>query len=359
VARHGQGVVNDYGSQRIYGIDAETGAELWKYKTTANIWNPPIVAGDSVYFLDQAGYPYRSFAVGELNGMTGNVSIKFSEGKDGVYPTYGDFVDIIGNRIVLMETASPRLVTVLDKDSGNVITTVDVSCTLRPSFSNGLMLLSESKCGWNYSHTQVFDLNTGTLLWAKEEGYSIGIGEIKVTGDKFIIKADDGLHGFSLKEGTKLWQLPVYDFINEEPNVGSQDGILLLKSLRGDSVLGLDTGSGQILWENDEVYSADKIIAQDLDAVFLLTESGEMLALDSKTGRKLWKFQSGTQISPVIFGENELIFGSTQVFVLDRQTGQLKQQPISVSDRVVAIYPKGELTFVEGENTLTVLTKGL
>lgn len=340
--------------ERFYILKSDTGEEFWRYKADGKLDRVPIIFDNLIYFIDRASGAF--FKAGEIDPQKSTVGIWQPTAADeqkygGIYgllfDSYGDFLTITDKRVVLSEGGFSELLFGLDRQTWNTVWVTEANMTsmaLTPE-----KIVYEPFTGGAASDLIVIDILTGTeqrfnILKPYAESF-----RGSVLGNKAVIyeNYNHSIKTFDLVTGEFSPSVPASEILG---NFGE----VLYLSPRSDSVVAYHTSTNQVLWENDEVLPKQLLAASDSE-VFIFDNQGNIVALNSQTGARLWKFEFGASISEPLLTDEALIFGTSQVFILDRKTGGYAQPPIPVSNPVVQIHQKEKKIFVESSETLTVL----
>jgi len=353
---------------RFYGLDSKTGTEVWKYKAEGRLDRTPIIFDHLIYSIDRRGsveIGESFFKVEEIDPVTGKIETKLQwppqYGQSDIemysveyYASYGDFANVSNKYIILHGgTLSPLLI--LNRNTGEIINPVNIGgCGGQYHLSMEKLVTGTTSCGPIY-RLAVYDLNKeAQLIWSLDDREpSGGHGLEMVINDKILFSTGTEFEALSISDGQTIWKLPK-SYLGRKIRDGLAAENLLFESPKGDGILALNVITGQIVWENDEVI-AKEVLTADGEQVFVLTKEGDLVALDSKSGVRFWKLKLGTPNLVTLLTEKSLVFGRTNLFSVDRKTGEYDQPPISVGDSIVAIHQINNQLFVESSETLTVL----
>ena len=105
----------------------------------------------------------------------------------------------------------------------------------------------------------------------------------------------------------------------------SNDLLLFCEVRKRSSLTALDLMSGDQVWKRRSVAILSPMAAGG-DTLFAGTERGGLLAIETRTGEELWRFEAedGIRSSPVLWGK-AVLFGSDDdhLYALSRETGAL------------------------------------
>ena len=152
----------------------------------------------------------------------------------------------------------------------------------------------------NIAKYYALDINTGKLLWSKNNTAPFN-SELKVYKDRFfIIDYQDILRAYSIKDSKEIWNVKTKNSLIRSKKKLSmvivKDKIYFNNSL-GD-ISAVDVKSGELLWQNptqskltfDESFflKTSDIIA-DKQTLYFSNDKNQFFSLDIKTGSINWK----------------------------------------------------------------------
>jgi len=276
----------------VYAVDAETGNEMWRFRTFGKIFSTPAVIGSMLFI---GSYDKNLYAIGIDDGKE---IWRFSTGGEIASSPF-----VHGN-LVLVGSKDGYLYA-LDKKTGKNIwkfktgdwvaasPTVWNDKIYIGSFDENIYCLSlEGKELWRFK--------MGAEIWALHQSPVIYKGILyfsSMDGYIYALNADTGKEIWKAKTGK--YGNAVQPFVNEvfvlQP---SRDGILFAFTREGKERWRFNLGN---LPSGATIYK-DKIIIGN--------ESGILRAI-SFDGEELWRFHTGGKIfgCPVIWN-NRIIFGS-------------------------------------------------
>jgi len=239
-------------SRFVYSLDAETGEEIWKYEIGAAISGAPVYDDNKIYVGQQGGED--DFYC--LDAKTGKLIWKQNIGWVWGSAAVGDgFVFIPG---------IDGYVNCLDANSGNIIWRyrTDKSVCSEPMVMGDYVYFG----GWD-TFLYKFEKRTGKLAWKYAGGGS-----------------DSGVTiGF--------------------------DGKLILP---GSGMTCIDDETTELLWRPILEGSSNGTPAYHDGQVFVSMWSGEMVALDSKNGKRNWSLDGASGITAPVVGNNGYIYSGAR-----------------------------------------------
>ena len=200
----------------------------------------------------------------------------------------------------------------------------------------------------NIAKYYMLNLNTGELVWSKNNSAPFN-SQIKIYKDKFfIIDFTNTLRCFSLKNGKELW-----NFQTETSLIRSQKklslvivkDIIYFNNSLGD-ISAVDIKSGDLLWQlptqKSTIYEAafsletSDIIA-DENNLFFSNNNNQFFSIDLNSGSFNWENSVNSNLKPTLVG-NYLLSVSLEgyLIIIDKITGNI----IKVTDVFTRFNPK-------------------
>jgi outer membrane protein assembly factor BamB len=154
-----------------------------------------------------------------------------------------------------------------------------------------------------------YDPDTGKALWSKNFWDSGGVSHLIVyetqlniylSPDKHrVLRTSDGKEIFSLKS-PPFFDSGVCGFIYQTP-IYTDNTIYFRteRSLEKGEICAVDISTGQLRWKSD-LGVISNVVAND-DVVFVLVESGDLLALNPSTGKEIPALRISFDNKPFIF----------------------------------------------------------
>jgi outer membrane protein assembly factor BamB len=182
------------------------------------------------------------------------------------------------------------------------------------------------------------DPRSGGILWTADMNAPARSAPTVANGRAFVVSADNVLHGFDISDGSSLWTFT---------GSGSQAGILgnASPAVVGNSVI-VPYSTGELIAFNVEtgepqwfdaltgasrfttVSGLNDVIARPVvyeGVVYAISVSGRMIAVNARTGERLWAQNVASAHTPAVAGNS--IFVTTlngDVVALDRANGKLR-----------------------------------
>ncbi len=245
----------------ICAIDGNTGVKIWEFKVKGGLRNDPTVAGEIVYFCD---------VFGAVFGATD---------KGNIYA-----VDIKTGLLKWSVETTPRI------------------ATTNPTIVNGILYITATDyTSFSNVNTLIyaFDALTGQKKWE----YSFNsecYGRPNVVNETLYLGVTGGkVYAINIANGKLKWVSENSYGITSSLSVF--DGILYANDSFNDrypNLRAFDTTTGIIKWSNLTIGSRGLFISNRM--VYVITEKKKVLAMDAKTGSKMWMFS--TDFSSIISG---------------------------------------------------------
>jgi outer membrane protein assembly factor BamB len=318
-----------------------TGAPIlaWKTPVLGAIHNPPVVAGDSIFFIEQDPTTKLGF-VTRLDAKTGAKVWSWQVGAvDSSSPAVAD-------RLVIALTGTGLVA--LNIDSGAVVWRYDSGGTViggSPAVANGLVYFST-----NELLLQAVNATTGEGVWSAALPYgaagdasavvssnphrgspAVGDGIVVAQGGNGYVMAADAT------TGRELWRLRSNRFEIFSGSSTISAGVVYLGGMfplspqpEGSSGLGVAlrgrvtavaAKTGAILWQRDDLVSPSSLA---ISGGALYIADGSIVAVNAATGGAMWEFQqSGSMSDPIVAGG--IVYargGNGRLYGLDAASGK-------------------------------------
>ena len=291
----------------LYAVDAETGRQKWQFATTGPIASTPAIANGIVYF---GSYDGRFYAV---DASTGKLKWRFrtagerhfeAKGIHGTMPATQTFPDawdmfqsspVVAQGIVFFGSGDTNFYA-LDAATGALrwkFATGDVVHS-SPAYDSGTVYFGS----WD-SYLYALDAATGQKKWQFKTGEDpvihnqVGFQSSPAiaNGVLYVGCRDAHLYAIDAASGTQKWSFDNHGTwiigspspVGDKVVVGTSDPAFLdaFEAASGKSIFKLPMGGF--------VFSSPAI-ADDVAYVGLL--NGVFVAVDIKTGKQLWDFQT-------------------------------------------------------------------
>ncbi len=260
----------------VYAVDAETGAEIWRTKLEGPIMGScPLVRGNVIYI---GSYGYDFYA---LDRETGKIIWRFRTNgeimstptvwNDKIYFCSGDgyayCLDSEGKMVWKFKTG--------DKVASS------------PAVKNGKVIF-----GCFDENYYCLDAETGKEIWRFKTGAEVWhCNPLEIRdGRVYISSFDNFIYCLEIETGKEIWRFRTGKYGNSSAPV-YYDG-LLYHGTR-DGIMYCLTPEGKEVWRFKCGEAMDCGVGYE--GLFLFVNGdGFLYALDSKTGKELWRFRTGT-----------------------------------------------------------------
>ncbi len=274
----------------IYALDANTGNQVWTYKTGDDVWSTPTVANGVVYVGSNDFNVYALYVEG------GNLKWNFLTG-GAVWAS-----PVVVNGIVYVGSTDDNMYA-LDANFGTQIWKYPTGGDIRSSAAvvNGVVYFG-SQDGNFYA----LDASTGTKIWSSQtndgDTYTNSSPAV-VDGVVYIGSTNHDLYAFRASDGSTLWTFPTPDKVSSSPAV--YNGLVYVGSESGD-FYAINAASGKQAWTystDGPIYSSPAIAD---GAVFVgsYAPDNSVYAFDASSGNLLWSYQTGSGVfsAPTVGG---------------------------------------------------------
>jgi len=162
------------------------------------------------------------------------------------------------------------------------------------------------------------------LEWTKNIGFETDSSPV-VVNDILYIGTTFGLHALDVRSGKELWRYHTNGFLNSVPAVSNE---VIYFGADDRKFYALNARNGTLLWMNDKAinrYKASPAVVNNI--VYTIPTDGSVYAFDIKNGEIIWLTLVGkiSESSPAI-GDGIIAFGTDggEIVALDSSTGKEK-----------------------------------
>ncbi|MEG3618891.1 PQQ-binding-like beta-propeller repeat protein [Magnetovibrio sp. PR-2] len=200
------------------------------------------------------------------------------------------------------------------------------------AYDSGLVFI-----GTGFAEVFALDAQTGKVIWKENVSGPIRSAPTVRGGRVFVVSLDNKVHALAAKDGTQLW---THTGSSEQAMLlGSaspavDQGVVIVPYTSGELVA-LKVDNGRQLWldsltarrRTDATAALAHIRANpviDRGMVFALSHSGLMVAIDLRSGRRLWEKGIGGHESFWVAGDYLFtLTGNEELVALERKTGRI------------------------------------
>jgi len=291
----------------LYAVDQETGKEKWNFKSRMPITSTPAVEGDALYFVSSAG------ALAALNRSDGKpkwvFAIEFERKFEAKnlhgYPspaqTIPDAWDIY--------TSSPAVANgkvYFGSGDGNVYAVEAATGTLQWKFATKDVVHSSPAVvdhvvyigSWD-SYLYALDAETGAEKWSFKTGEDPAIhnqvgfqsSPAVVDGTVYVGCRDAHLYAVDAATGRKKWDYPTSkSWVIGTPAVS--DGTVYVGTSDSARFMALDAKTGRLRFNFDAKSYMFSSPALAGNLAYVGDHNGRLYAIDRKSGKLAWQFQT-------------------------------------------------------------------
>ena len=276
----------------------------WRFDTGGEIYSTPVIAGGILYIASKNGYLYA------LNAETGAEIWRFQLTAYVVRssPAVADGMVFIGAGFNLFA---------LDAKTGKEVWRVPLRYAGQstPTIARGVLVVPSQE-GWIYA----LAAKTGEIRWRIPTD-GIVSGAPAITGDTVAIGTDTGtVYTVKLETGQLLWRKSMTGGVIASPAIGG--GVVYFTSESGKTSA-FDLSTGDVRW-TAEIGGPQPPAASDKLVVIASTDGG-IHAVDTTTGAAAWLYPSGKPrlAAPVLVGNTIYVGAGNTMLALDASTGKL------------------------------------
>ena len=291
----------------LYAIDQETGKEKWKYKSRMPIASSPAVANGLLYFVSSTG------ALGAIDTATGKIKwvlpteyerrfeAKNLHGYPSAAQTIPDAWDIY--------TSSPAVANgkvFFGSGDGGIYAVDAQTGVLQWKFStNDVVHASPAIVGntvyigsWD-SYLYAIDADTGAVKWSFKTGEDPTIhnqvgfqsSPTVVDGTIYVGCRDAHVYAIDAATGHKKWDYPTSKgWVVATPAV--REGLVYVGTSDGARFMTLDAKTGRLRSNFDAKSNVFSSAALAGDLAYFGSFAGRLYAVDTKSGKLAWQFQT-------------------------------------------------------------------
>jgi outer membrane protein assembly factor BamB len=196
--------------------------------------------------------------------------------------------------------------------------------------NNKMLLVAD-----NISKYYALDINTGELLWSKNNAAPFN-SQLKVYKDKlFVIDFANTLRAYSINNGNEIWSIKTQNsFIRSQKNLSMVvvDDKIYFNNFLGD-IIAVEIKSGEMLWQTPTQSSlgydgnlllkTSDIIA-DKDTLYFSNNKNQFFSFDIQTGTLNWQQKINSNLRPTLI-DNYIFTVSLDgyLIVIEKNSGNI------------------------------------
>ena len=185
------------------------------------------------------------------------------------------------------------------------------------------------------SNYYLINIENGETIWSKTHTSPFN-SQVKIFKDKvFVADSENTLNCYSIKDGSKLWQLKTENsFINspKKLSIVLKNNIVYFNNSLGD-ITAVDIDNGSLKWQistqNSEIYEeifnfkTSEIIAGHKSILFS-NNKNEIYSVDQMSGTINWKQKVNSDLRPTLIGNVVLTISSEgYLYIIENETGNI------------------------------------
>jgi outer membrane protein assembly factor BamB len=242
-----------------------------------------------------------------------------------------------GGRVYTMDAAAQ--LSCLDSKTGHVLWTRDTAGPdMKWESMGGGLAFEDNRLFATTSSGEVSAYDTaGNELWRQKVFAPVRSAPAVKDGRLFVVTVNNEVHVLDTKSGTSLWThagIPEVAGLLGGGSPAVKDNIVVVAYSSGE-VYALGVDKGEVLWTDslisslrvDSISAIPHIRARpiiDDDKVYAVSHGGRTVALDLKTGARLWQQDIGGMRTPMLMGDYLfLVSNHDDLICLSRHTGKI------------------------------------
>jgi outer membrane protein assembly factor BamB len=293
--------------QNVYAVDAETGVQKWKFATHAAVASTPAVDSGVVVVTSYDGYAYAIDAgKGTLRwkfktGGERRFEAKMLHGNQPANQTFWDPWDMFLSSPVFGQGA-----VFFGSGDGNVYALDEWTGALRWKFKTGDVVHSSPAYhagtiyvgSWD-SYLYALEAATGVEKWRFKTGEDPAIhnqvgfqGSPAISGGVVYVGCRDAhMYAIDAGSGKEKWNFGTQgSWVVDSPAIAG--GMVLFGTSDSSLFHALDAATGKPVYQVQDNFFLFSSPAVAGDVVYIGKMNGGLEALDLKTGKQLWEFQT-------------------------------------------------------------------
>ncbi len=187
----------------------------------------------------------------------------------------------------------------------------------------------------NVSKYYAIDINSGELLWTKNNSSPFN-SQVKIFKDRFfVIDFENVLRCFSLKDGKEIWKVKTEkSFIKSQKKLSLIiiNDLVYFNNSIGD-ISAININNGNLIWQtptrsgtviDSNIFLKTSDLIADSNTILFSNNQNEFYSLDLATGVLNWKQKINSSLRPTLI--DDLIFSVSQegfLFVIEKKSGNI------------------------------------
>lgn len=192
--------------------------------------------------------------------------------------------------------------------------------------------------GAGYAEVLALDADNGAVIWRKKVSGPVRGAPTVAGGRVFVLTLDNQVTALSADDGAQLWS---HAGIVESAGLLAGNSVavsagLVAAPFSSGEIYGLRAESGRVIWQ-DSLATINPTGVQgaladirglpviDRGVIFAISNAGRMVAVDERSGGRLWEREIGGLQTPWAAGEQVFVVtGDAQVVALNRGNGAVR-----------------------------------
>ena len=282
----------------VYALEAKSGKLAWQVQTGGAVLGRPTVSGEDIYIVSDDGNLYK------LNAKSGKEAWRFDTGGGTVQRSYPAFTaeskydyytsaPALSNGVLFLGSPTGKFFAI-DEKTGKEKWQFKAGDMIRstPVVAEGLVFFGS----WDH-FVYALDEKTGELRWKQDTVLEVTPSPVYADGTIYIGSRSADVYAFEAATGKTKWKY-FYWFSWVESTGTVRDGVLYVGSSDYQLMFALDTKTGKPLWSFDTDGSAWSSPAVTNDSVYIGTAGtvgymadhrGGFFAVNRADGKEKWR----------------------------------------------------------------------
>lgn len=189
-----------------------------------------------------------------------------------------------------------------------------------------------------FGHVLALDPDTGAQIWKREFGVPFHFAPTVSSGRVFVTTVDNQLHAVSSFDGALLWShrgISEAAGILSDTNPAVQNDMVIAPFSSGE-IAALRAQNGQQAWTDQLTKSGRQTAISNISSIagrpavsggqiIVVSHSGRMVAIDLRSGERIWTRNIGGTQTPWISGEYVYVVNSdAHILCITRRDGRIR-----------------------------------